>query len=105
MRAAKPIASKPITGRLIAAIVAVLLIAAGLAASGGTALAQAPGGSDNAAVHGRAYLFHGLIGLIDWGMDQLADRINRSGVAANISSHFMWRTVAAQAISDYRRDP
>jgi LysM domain len=55
--------------------------------------------------HGRAYLFRGLIGLIDWGMDELAGRINRTGVAANIDSHLMWRSVADQAISDYRRDP
>jgi len=55
--------------------------------------------------HGRAYLFRGLIGLIDWGMDELAGRINRTGVAANIDSHIMWRSVADQAISDYRRDP
>jgi len=61
---------------------------------------EAPG-----AMHGRAYLFRGLIGLIDWGMDQLAVRITRNGVAANIGSHLMWREVANQAISDYRRDP
>jgi surfactin synthase thioesterase subunit len=46
-----------------------------------------------------------MIDLIDWGMDQLAGRINRTGVAPNISSHLMWRSVADQAISDYRRDP
>ena len=55
--------------------------------------------------HGRAYLFRGMIDLIDLGMDQLAERINHTGVAANISSHLMWRSVADQAISDYRRDP
>jgi hypothetical protein len=55
--------------------------------------------------HGRAYLFRGMIDVIDWGMDQLAERINHTGVAANISSHLMWRSVADQAISDYRRDP
>ena len=38
-------------------------------------------------------------------MDQLAQRINRTGVAANISSHLMWPCVADQAITDYRRDP
>jgi len=46
-----------------------------------------------------------MIDLIDWGMDELAGRINRTGVAANINSHLMWRSVADQAISDYRRDP
>jgi LysM repeat protein len=55
--------------------------------------------------HGRAYLFRGMIDLIDWGMDQLAERINRTGVTANIGSHLSWRSVADQAISDYRRDP
>ena len=77
-------------------IVAILIAAclAGIATEGTTA-----------EPHGRAYLFRGLIGLIDWGMDELAGRINRTGVAANINSHLMWRSVADQAISDYRRDP
>jgi thioesterase domain-containing protein len=57
------------------------------------------------AVHGRAYLFYGLIPQIDWGMDELAQRINRSGVAANTYSHASWRGVADQAIADYHRDP
>ncbi len=57
------------------------------------------------AVHGRAYLFYGLIPQIDWGMDELAQRINRSGIAAGNYSHASWRGVADQAISDYRRDP
>src|SRR5438067_6586252 len=57
------------------------------------------------AVRGRAYLFYGLIPQIDWGMDELAQRINRSGIAANNYSHASWRSVADQAISDYRRDP
>jgi hypothetical protein len=55
--------------------------------------------------HGRAYLFRGLIGMIDWGMDELAGRINRTGLQANIDSHLTWRSIADQAISDYRRDP
>src|SRR5215831_14023204 len=57
------------------------------------------------AVRGRAYLFYGLIPQIDWGMDELAQRINRSGIAAGNYSHASWRSVADQAISDYRRDP
>jgi thioesterase domain-containing protein len=56
-------------------------------------------------VRGRAYLFYGLIPQIDWGMDELAQRINRGGIAANNYSHASWRSVADQAISDYRRDP
>src|SRR5215469_15033678 len=57
------------------------------------------------AVRGRAYLFYGLIPQIDWGMDELAQRINRSGIVAGNYSHATWRSVADQAISDYRRDP
>jgi LysM repeat protein len=79
-------------------IVTALLIAACLAGTARTTSAEPE-------PHGRAYLFRGLIGLIDWGMDQLAGRISRSGVAANISSHLEWSSVANQAISDYRRDP
>jgi hypothetical protein len=90
---AKPVAA-------VAAALAAVLIAACLT---GPAEAQTP--APAAAVHGRAYLFRGLIGLIDWGMDQLAARIDRSGVAANINSYFTWRDIANQAISDYRRDP
>jgi hypothetical protein len=68
---------------------------------------EPPDGAEKTAadVRGRAYLFRGLIGLIDWGMDELAQRITRTGVAANISSHLIWSSVANQAIGDYRRDP
>ncbi len=82
-------------------IVTALLIALCLAATAQAAAAQTAGSQ----VHGRAYLFRGLIGLIDWGMDELAQRVGRSGVAVNIGSHLDWRSVANQAISDYRRDP
>ena len=64
---------------------------------------QAQQSTDHA--RGRAYLFYGLIAAIDWGMDELAQRINRGGVAASTNSHASWRSVADQAISDYRRDP
>ena len=67
--------------------VAAVLIVACLAGTATEATAAEP--------HGRAYLFRGMIDLIDWGMDELAGRINRTGVAANISSHLMWRSVAA----------
>jgi hypothetical protein len=90
--------AKPLAAAFTAVLTA-LLFAACLAVPA-EAQTAAP-----AAVHGRAYLFRGLIGLIDWGMDQLAARIDREGVAADINSHLMWRDVATQAINDYRRDP
>jgi thioesterase domain-containing protein len=63
------------------------------------------GGCDAASAKNRAYLFRGLIGAIDWGMDQLADRVSHAGVATYIDSHLTWRTAAEQAIADYKRDP
>jgi len=91
------ISPKHIASVLIAAV----LFAACLPGAGQAAPPEASGGE----IHGRAYLFRGLIGLIDWGMDELAARITRSGVSANIGSHLMWSSVANQAISEYRRDP
>jgi hypothetical protein len=78
--------------------IAAFLIAVCLAGTGEAATPEAP-----ASPRGRAYLFRGLIGAIDWGMDELAARINRGGVTANIGSHLGWRDVANQAIADYRR--
>jgi hypothetical protein len=55
---------------------------------------------------GRAYLFRGVAGLIySRGMDQLAYRINRTGVTASVDTYLLWQLVANQAIGDYRRDP
>jgi len=55
---------------------------------------------------GRAYLFRGVAGLIySRGMDKLAERIKRTGIAANVETYLMWRPIADQAIRDYRRDP
>jgi LysM domain len=84
--------------------IAAFVIALCLAGAGH---AQTPGAPDRAALNprGHAYLFRGLIGAIDWGMDQLAARINRSGVTATIDGYQTWRSAADQAIADYRREP
>jgi hypothetical protein len=94
--AARPIATKPFAAVLLSFFLALACLAGPVEA----ARADTP-----AEPHGRAYLFRGLIGLIDWGMDQLAERITRTGVAATIDSHLVWRSIATQAINDYRRDP
>jgi hypothetical protein len=100
--------AKPIVV-IFAAALAALLIASCFARAGQAATPlDTPGAAEKAPVErggGRAYLFRGLIGLIDWGMDELAQRITRGGVSANINSHLVWRSVADQAISDYRRSP
>lgn len=90
---------KPIAAVVVAAIAATVLSACLM--TGFTATAGAAAGP----LHGRAYMFRGLIGMIDWGMDQLAGRIDRAGVAADIGAYSSWRSAADQAIADYRRDP
>jgi LysM domain len=69
---------------------------------------EPPGAAENVTIQprGRAYLFRGFIGLLtDRGMDELTERINRTGVTADVNSYLMWRGLADQAISDFRRDP
>lgn len=89
-----------------ARFIAAVLIAACIAGTGRAATTDSPGTPEKATTErGRAYLFRGLIGLIDWGMDELGQRITRAGVVTNIGSHMMWSSVASQAIVDYRRDP
>jgi hypothetical protein len=79
------------------------IVVAGCLATAACCTAQAAGPSGP--VHGRAYMFRGLIGMIDWGMDQLAGRIDREGVSADIEGYSSWRSMASQAIADYHRDP
>ena len=55
---------------------------------------------------GRAYLFRGVAGLIySRGIDTLAARIQRAGIAASVGTYLLWRPVVDDAIRDYRRDP
>lgn len=54
---------------------------------------------------GHAYLFRGVGGLIySRGMDRLAERINRTGVQASVSTYLVWRVAAAEAIQKWRKD-
>ena len=89
--------------------IAAVLIAMCLASTGDAASRlEPPGAAEKVTIQlrGRAYLFRGFIGLItDRGMDKLTERINRIGVTADVNSYLMWRGLADQAISDYRRDP
>lgn len=59
-----------------------------------------------AAPRGRAYLFRGVAGLLySRGIDTLAARIRRAGIAASVGTYLLWRPTADEAIRDYRRDP
>jgi hypothetical protein len=88
--------------------IAAVLIAMCLASTGDAAVRlERPGAGEKVTIQprGRAYLFRGFIGLTDWGMDELTERINHTGVITNVNSYLMWRGLADQAISDYRGDP
>jgi hypothetical protein len=79
-----------------------------VADAGDTAAPAAPPAAAEkvTAPRGRAYLFRGIAGLIySRGMDKLADRIKRTGLPASVDTYLVWRSVAEQAIADYRRDP
>ena len=88
--------------------IAAVLIAVCLASTGEAATRLEPPGTAQKVTiqpRGRAYLFRGFIGVLDWGMDELAQRINRTGVTATVNPYLVWRGVADQAITDYRGDP
>src|ERR1700679_3175566 len=72
---------KAIRHMVPAKYIAAVLIAACMIGPSHAATAEPATGAATAE-HGRAYLFRGLIGLIDWGMDELAARITRNGVSA-----------------------
>ena len=88
--------------------IAGVLIAMCLASTGdaGSRL-EPPGAAEKMTIQprGRAYLFRGFIGLLtDRGMDKLTERINRTGVTADVNSYLMWRgpSCRAQAWSAHR---
>jgi hypothetical protein len=82
-------------------------IALASAGDGAVPVAPAPPAAEKITEpRGRAYLFRGVAGLIySRGMDKLASRIKRVGIPASVQTYLMWRPVADEAISDYRRDP
>ena len=90
---------------VLAKHIAAVLIAACLVSVCAGAAPLSGAGKDTAEPRGRAYLFRGLIAVIDWGLDELAQRIERVGIPTDISSHLIWPAVANQAIRDYRLDP
>ena len=77
------------------------------AGDGAIAVAPPPAAAEKVIEpRGRVYLFRGVAGLIySRGIDKLADRIKRAGIAAEVQTYLMWRQVADEAIRDYRRDP
>jgi hypothetical protein len=49
-----------------------------------------------------AYLFRGLMNIFSLGMDDLAQKIERLGIAANVYNHSEWREVADEIASKYK---
>jgi hypothetical protein len=47
-------------------------------------------------------LFRGLLNVFSLGMDELADKIKASGIAATVYNHTEWEEVAAKIVADYK---
>ncbi len=62
------------------------------------ALAAKPLGSGPAHV----YVFHGLMNIFSLGMDDLAQKIERAGVAASLYNHSEWQEVAELIAAKYK---
>jgi hypothetical protein len=55
---------------------------------------------------GRAYLFRGAMGpIFSRGMDRLTERIEQTGITANVYEFTICRFIAATVIRDYRQEP
>ncbi len=48
------------------------------------------------------YLFRGLLNIFSLGMDELADKIRATGVAATVYNHTEWEEVAGQIAANYK---
>jgi hypothetical protein len=58
------------------------------------------------APHMRAYLFRGALGpIFSRGMDQLAERIEKAGIPADVNDFTICRLIGESAIREYRKDP
>lgn len=54
---------------------------------------------------GKAYVFRGMGGrVMSWEMDRLADKLNKSGVTAEVYNHVNWRGPADEAIARYKSE-
>lgn len=51
---------------------------------------------------GQVYLLRGLIDVFSKGMDDLAAKLRRRGIASTVMNHSAYESLAAQAISNYR---
>jgi hypothetical protein len=48
------------------------------------------------------YLIRGLLNIFSLGMDDMAAKLQRQGIAASVSNHLLWPQVAAEAAEDYK---
>ncbi|GIK82339.1 MAG: LysM peptidoglycan-binding domain-containing protein [Pseudorhodoplanes sp.] len=54
---------------------------------------------------GKVYVFRGMGGrIMSWEMDRIADKLNKSGIAAETYNHVNWRGPADEAIARYKSE-
>lgn len=96
---------------LLSRLTAVLVLAAGLGGCTGSSLDALDGGAGasangNGKLPGHVYLMWGLAGeIFSRGLDGLAAKIERAGVAASVHSMVETAAITDTIIRNYRRDP
>jgi pimeloyl-ACP methyl ester carboxylesterase len=80
----------------IRVVAAVMMLALGSI----PAMAQSAPGTAQARAH--VYLLRGLMNIFSLGMDSLAEELSKRGVYATVSNHSEWRSLADQAVSNYK---
>lgn len=48
------------------------------------------------------YLLRGAMNVFSLGMDQIADKLERDGIASTVANHLAWSVLADQAAADYK---
>ena len=87
----------------------IVLIAGSLAACSSLASFDTTGSISTAAPpapNGHVYIFRGIGGRVaSLDLDELGEKVNRTGVTASVLNFTEWRTPAEEAVKRYERDP
>lgn len=52
--------------------------------------------------HAHVYLLRGAFNVFSLGMDELADKLQRQGIATTVANHMAWSSLADQAAAEYK---
>jgi len=95
-------AQAPASPEQEAAIKPIMAPPAARAAKTTSARVASHGSKTKAKDASHVYLFRGLLNIFSLGMDELADKIRATGVAATVYNHTEWEEVAGKIVADYK---